>query len=622
MTISKYVETGLFLAIPGLATIWLLNIPLMLGISIVTASYLMMMTGLGVAAGLISTSGAGKDQFINLLLAVAALGTWFWGAYQHESWLVSFSRGPEKWVPAAIALLLLMEALRRVCGRGIFLVVVGAAIYGFWGYLLPGPLEGAYTAPSRLVLYFFSDTNGVPGVVLGVATTIVMAFILLGAVMGETGASTFFTDLAMSTMGHRRGGPAKVAVLASSLFGTISGSTLGNIMTTGVITIPLMKRSGIPPHTAGAIEAVASNGGQLAPPVMGATAFLIAEFLQVPYSEVVLAAVIPASIYYLILFLQIDAIANRLNLACIPKEELPLVAKVLRSGWLFAVPLAYLIYLLFWMGAAPGSAALYATAAMLVAGCIVTRVLPGPALVIRIFLAAGKTFIPILLICAAAGIVIAALNITGLGFLLTNAVAHIGETMGLFPMLFLTALIAIFLGMGMPTAAVYIVLSIILAPALVRMGIPPMAAHLFIFYYGLLSMITPPVAIATYAAGALAGADLWSTGLAGLRLGIAAYFLPFLFCFNPALIGDGSIWQVGFSIINAAVAGYMLALAMGMLEDFSPRKDLTSFAGLCASALALIVFALMIGVGHMSVALVTLAAFTAAVLWRRRHMPA
>jgi TRAP transporter 4TM/12TM fusion protein len=433
---------------------------------------------------------------------------------------------------------------------------------------------------------------------MGVAATIVLAFILLGAAMNEVGASTFFTDLAMAVMGRRRGGPAKVAVVASSLFGTISGSTIANIMTTGVITIPLMKRSGFPAHTAAGIEAVASNGGQLAPPVMGATAFLIAEFLQVPYREVVFAAALPALIYYIVLFLQIDAIAARLKIETVDASKLPRFSVVIRSGWLFILPLAYLIYLLFWTGASPGTAALRATAAMIIAGSLATRKIPGPRMFWNILHSAGTTLIPIMLICAAAGIVIGALNITGLGFLLTNALSHVGESMGIFVMLVLTALIAIFLGMGMPTAAVYIVLSIILAPALVRMGIAPMAAHLFIFYFGLLSMITPPVAIASYAAGAIAKASPWATGMAGMRLGIAAYFLPFLFCWDPALVGHGTAWQTVTVVFNCIAAGYLLAIAMSLFEGFRGTEDGVKVLGLSAMALILIVGGQLLGPAH------------------------
>ena len=572
-TVAGGLRKTFLVALPVLGVLWLIDAPYQLGLSIVTASYLAFFAGLATAASLLAERPGSRGRGLDLLLAFVALACWTWGAWHIEDWLISFTRGPEKWVPGALALILLLEAVRRTCGLAITLVVVATAAYGFLGYLLPGTFEAAYTSPARLILYFYADTNGVPGLVLGVASTIVLAFIILGAVMGQVGASEFFTDLAMSTMGHRRGGPAKVAVLASSLFGTISGSTVANVMTIGVVTIPLMKKAGFPSHLAAGIEAVSSNGGQLAPPVMGATAFLIAQFLHVPYSDVVAAAIMPAFVYYLVLFAQIDLIAKRLDLKGLPRAELPRLSDVLRTRGIYATPLILLVYLLFWKGEDPAKAGLYTTVLTLLVGCFAQRLLPTPRFLLQILLKAGESLVPLLLICAAAGIVIGSLNITGLGFLLTNLISHVGANLGLLAMLVLTALIAIFLGMGMPTAAVYIVLSIILAPALVHMGVAPMAANLFIFYFGLVSMLTPPVAIASYAAGGLAGAGLWETGLAGLRLGASSFVLPFLFCFNPALVAQGSALEIFIVFVDVLAAGYLLSIAMSLLEVRGIRES-------------------------------------------------
>ncbi len=559
-------------ALPVLGALWLADVPQYVGLVFVDAAYLNFMAGITIAAGFLGRPYRQRLGVLEVLLALTAIAAWTWSAYNYEDWLIDIAnRGPEKWLPGAVGLALMLEALRRTCGTPITLLVAVIALYGFVGHNLPGALEAAYTAPDRLVLYLYADTNGVPGIVLGVGVTIVLAFVLLGSVMGEVGSSAFFTDLAMASMGHRRGGPAKVAVTASSLFGMISGSTIGNVMTTGIITIPLMKKSGFPKHVAAAIEAVASNGGQLAPPVMGATAFLIAEFLQVSYAEVVAAAIIPAAVYYLVLFLQVDLIAQRHDLHGLPRADLPRLAGVVAKGWPYVLPLALLIYLLFWLGYSPGKSALYAAGLTLVIGLLGQRRKPDRALVRGIVMGAGRGLVPLLLICAAAGVVIGILNITGLGFLLTNVLTKVGESGGLLVMLGLTALIAIFLGMGMPTAAVYVVLSIILAPAIVKMGVPAMAAHLFIFYFGLLSMLTPPVAIASYAAGGLAGAGLWETGLAGLRLGASAYILPFLFALNPALVGQGSWVAVGIVFVTTVMAGYLLAHALVPEGDGTAR---------------------------------------------------
>ncbi|MFN3146580.1 MAG: TRAP transporter permease [Paracoccaceae bacterium] len=550
-------------ALPILGILWLMDAPFHLGFAVVTAAFLSVMAGVSTALAFLIKPFGERPGWIEILLALAGMAAWFWGAWNHADWLVDFAnRGIGKWGPGVVGIVLLLEGVRRVCGLPVALVAVVCLVYAFVGHNLPGNLEAPYTAPARVVLYMYSDTNGVPGLVMGVASTVVLGFVVMGAVMGAVGASAFFTDAALGLMGGRRGGPAKVAVVASTLFGSISGSTVGNVMTTGVVTIPLMKRTGFKPHVAAAIEAVASNGGQLAPPVMGATAFLIAEFLQVPYSEVVMAAAIPAAIYYLVLFLQVDLIAAREGLHGLPKSELPSIWRVLARGWVYLVPIGLLIWLLFWQGYQPGKSALYAALGMIVAGVVAG----GPGrdwrALLRVFHEAGTTLVTLLLICGAAGLVIGSLNLTGLGFLMTNALSGVGETFGIFPMLAVTAVIAIFLGMGMPTAAVYIVLSIILAPALTRMGMVPMAAHLFIFYFGLLSMLTPPVAVASYTAGALANAGLWQTGLAGMRLGAGAFILPFLFALNPALLGYGTLFEDAVAITTVVAGSYLLASAL------------------------------------------------------------
>ncbi|RMH48743.1 MAG: TRAP transporter fused permease subunit [Alphaproteobacteria bacterium] len=587
--LAAWVRTALLAALPLIGILWLFDLPFRIGMSVVTATYLSLMIGIATAAGYLLHPFGRRAGWVELALGAAGLAAWIWGGVHHEDWLVSFGpRGPEQWIPGVVALGLMIEAMRRACGNAVTAVVVVLGAYAFLGHHLGGDFEAPYTPPARVVMYFYADTNGVPGMILGVAATVVLGFIIMGAVMGAVGASAFFTDLALAAMGARRGGPAKVAVVASTLFGTISGSTVGNVMTTGVVTIPLMKRTGFKPHVAAAIEAVASNGGQLAPPVMGATAFLIAEFLQVPYVQVVLAAVIPAAIYYLVLFMQVDLIAQAEGLHGLPRAELPRAGAVLRAGWLFLVPIGLLIWLLFWKGFEPGKSALYTAAAMAAAG-LAAR---GRSLGLRPFLMllpdAGRPLTVLILICGAAGIVVGALNLTGVGFLLTNTLAGIGQAFGQLPMLLVTALIAIVLGMGMPTAAVYIVLSIILAPALVRMGIEEMAAHLFIFYFGLLSMLTPPVAVASYTAGALAGASLWQTGLAGMRLGAGAFLLPFLFAENPALVGHGTPWQVALAIVTVVAGSYLLARALSPAPSGAAERVLLVAAAVITGTATLV----------------------------------
>jgi len=471
--------------------------------------------------------------------------------------------------------------------------------------------------PTKVVLFLYADNNGIPGIVLRVVTEMVLAFILLGKVMEVSGATKFFTDLSLALMGHRRGGPAKVAVVASSAFGTISGSTVGNIMSTGIVTIPLMKRTGFQPRYAAAIEAVASNGGQFAPPVMGATAFIIAEFLEIPYSDVVIAAAVPAFMYYLVLFLQVDSIAKRYGLEGLPREELPKAGAVMWSGWVFLVPLGILIYFLFGLGYNPGKSALYSAFALFLLGIVKLRRLPTKEEWREYIIGGGESLLPLLLISGGAGVVIGVLNATGLAFQLSLILTTLGQQQGVIAMLLLTAVISIILGMGMPTAAIYIILATVIAPALVDMGIKPLAAHLFLFYFGLMSMLTPPVAVASMVAAGLAGADMWRTGIVGVLLASTAYLLPFFWVFNPAILLEGSTTAIVLAIASVLAAAFLLAEAGFHLGQDGGIEKLMGI-GLFAACLAVGTSTLWLGVENWAVLLPTIAG--AALAYSVSHM--
>ncbi len=349
-------------------------------------------------------------------------------AYNFEDWVVSGDElGIDKWGPAAIALTLMMEGLRKSAGKIIAGLVWVLLLYGFVGDYLPGVLEAAVDPPAETIHYLYYDNNGVPGLVLQVVLNLVLAFIIFGNLMEVSGGTAFLTDLAMGWMGHRRGGPAKVAVVASSAFGTISGSTVGNIMSTGIVTIPLMKKTGFKPEYAGAIEAVASNGGQIAPPVMGATAFIIAEFLEVPYQDVVIAAAVPALLYFLVLFIQVDAVARRFSIRGLPKADLPIVMDVLKVGWVFILPIAILMYFLFWLGYPPGVGALYSAASLVVLMVIRDRRPPSKEHWKSFLFGSGEILVPLILIAGAAGIILGVMNATGLAFQLSIILTHLGE---------------------------------------------------------------------------------------------------------------------------------------------------------------------------------------------------
>jgi TRAP transporter 4TM/12TM fusion protein len=545
--------------LPVLGILWMLDAGKWLGQVFITEQYLAVIIGVTVFTGLMTKPLPGRLWYADLVLGVAACLSWFWLAWNYELWLLEVTnRGPEKWVPALVAILGTLEATRRHCGLVLAALAVSFMAYGLLGWLAPGILEAAYLSPARYLLYIYNDSNGVPGLVLNVVATQILGFIVFGAVLNAVGGSAALTQLALATMGHRRGGPAKVAILASSLFGTLSGSTVANVMSTGVVTIPMMMKSGFAARYAAAIEAVASNGGQIAPPVMGATAFVIAEFLQVAYTDVVIAALLPAVLYYLLLYRQVDRYAVANGLMGESRANLPPFRTSLLKSWPLIAPIGALIWFLFYLGYTPGKAALYSAGA-----AYVLHILRAPKDILRIipqiFVNSGTTLIPILLVGAIAGIVIGTINVTGLGFALTLALGHIAEFGGVFALLAATAVIAIVLGVGMPTTGVYVIVATLLAPALVRHGIEPMSAHLFIFYFGLLSMLTPPVAVASYSAASIAGSDMWKTGITGVRLGFVAYLLPFVFALNPALLLSGSWTAIAVSCVTVIVASFLIA---------------------------------------------------------------
>lgn len=560
--------TGLFLRVcfglvPIIGVVWIFSVLDYLAITLTFQEVIGTILGIAMAAAFIKHPYGKAASVLDLVLAILAILSWLWMAVNFDDWMVGMhERTPDKWVPGIFAIVLMLEALRKACGRVITILVWVTIVYAYFGHLLPGALEADVFPPTKTILYLYADNNGIPGLVLRVVVQLVLAFIILGKLMEVSGATRFFTDLALAFMGHKRGGPAKVAVVASSAFGTISGSAVGNIMSTGIVTIPMMKRTGFSAHYAAAIEAVASNGGQIAPPVMGATAFIIAEFLEVAYIEVVIAAAIPAVLYYLVLFLQVDAIAKRFGLEGLPRSELPKVVAVITSGWIFVLPFAVLIYFLFWLGYNPGLSAMYAGGTLLGLSIIKNMRLPNRAEWADFIFGSGENLVPLILIAGGAGVVMGVLNSTGLAFQLSIILTEIGERSGIFIMLLLTAFISIILGMGMPTAAVYIILATVIAPALVEMGLQPMAAHLFLFYFGLLSMLTPPVAVASMVAAGLAGSDMWKTGIVGVQLAAAAYLMPFLWVFNPALVMQGSWTAIVYVTLSAATAGFLIAEAI------------------------------------------------------------
>ena len=467
-----------------------------------------------------------------------------------------------------VILPLMLESLRRTAGPSLVIIVLAFLSYGLFGHLAPGKLEGQSKPVLDLVGYLAYDTAALFGLSMRVVCLVVILFIFLGQLLLRTGGSEWFTDLAAALMGRMRGGSAKVSVVASGLFGTISGSAVSNVASTGVITIPLMTQAGFSPRVAGAIEAVASTGGQIMPPIMGAAGFLMAEFLDVPYTDVLLAALIPAILFYVAVFIQVDLEAARNNIPRIPEDLIPPMAQVLRDGWQFILPFVVLLVLLFQFNRTPEESALAAALSIIAVSVVLSykgRRL-GLAGLWQAICATGESSVGIIVIGAMAGTIIGILDGTGLGFGLTYVLVQFGEG-NLLALLAITAVTCIVLGMGMPTAGIYLLLATLAAPPLIKLGVPPMSAHLFVLYFGIMSMITPPVALCAFTAANLSGANPMETGLTAVRLGWTAFVVPFLFVFAPTLIMVGGGVQVILAVATA-IAGVLLASA-GMLGYFS-----------------------------------------------------
>lgn len=464
-------------------------------------------------------------------------------------------------IMAAICLALVIDISRRSLGWALPIIAIAFLAYAFVGPYLPGILRHRGYDLARVLNQMYLTTEGIYGVPLGVSASYIFLFILFGSFLLSTGAGDFYISLADAAVGKARGGPAKVAVVASALFGTISGSAQANVAGTGTITIPLMKKTGYKPEFAAAVEATASTGGQIMPPVMGAAAFLMAELLGVPYSRIVMAAIIPAVIYFASVLCSVHFEAVKHNIGGLADEDVPNAGELLRTGWPFIVPLMVLILLLVVFKWTTNKAAVYSVATVILVGFIQKQKPFGIKEIIDSFVDAAKGSLGILASCACAGIVVGVINLTGLGLRFSNIfVTAAGGNLAL--LLVFTMIACVILGMGLPTTPAYLVLSVLGVPALVTLGVPPLAAHMFIFYYGCLSMITPPVALAVYVGAGLAGANFWKTGWLSVKLGLAAFIVPFFFIYNPSMLWEGSFWSVAYTGLTAVGGAVLLAGAV------------------------------------------------------------
>ncbi len=466
-----------------------------------------------------------------------------------------------------LGVLLVIEATRRVVGIPMVLVALVFLVYAFVGPYAPGVLAHRGLSLKELIGHLYFTTEGIFGIPLGVSSTFIFLFILFGAYLEATGLGKFFIDIANAIAGWASGGPAKVAVLSSGLMGTVSGSSVANVAGTGSFTIPMMKKLGYHKDFAGAVEAAASTGGQLMPPVMGAAAFLMAEFVGVPFLEVVKAATIPACLYFAGVWIGVHLEAKRNNLKGIPRDQLPKAWVLFKERGHLAIPLVVIIYLLV-SGYTPMKAALWAIFLSIVASMLRKSTRMKPIEIVRGLEKGAKGVLGVLVACASAGIIIGVVTKTGVGLKLASALLDLSGGM-LLPTMFFTMVTALILGMGVPTTANYVITSTIAAPALVQMGIPILAAHMFVFYFGIIADVTPPVALAAYAGSAISGGNALKTGVNASKLAIAAFLIPYIFVASPVLLmidatPGALLWAtvtalVGMIGLSGAMIGYLLA---------------------------------------------------------------
>jgi TRAP transporter 4TM/12TM fusion protein len=467
-------------------------------------------------------------------------------------------------VIGGIAIMLVLEASRRTLGMSLSIVAIVFLVYGLAGPWMPGWLYHRGLSFEITIDQSWFTTEGVFGVPMTVAGTYVILFIIFGAYLERSGAGQFFTNFANAIAGGARGGPGKVAVVSSSLFGTISGSAVANVMVDGWLTIPMMKKTGFKPEAAAAIEAVASTGGQIMPPIMGAAAFVMAEFMGKSYTDVMIAAAIPALFYYGALFAAIHFNAVRSGLKGLPREELPVLGYIMvRQAHLFLPVIVLLVLLLY--GFTPTYGAIIATAALIAISWLRPSTGLRPRACIEALRDGAVHTVPVAMACACAGIVIGIVLQTGLALRFTAFL--IDFTYGsLLLALLITMVAGIVLGMGMPTTPAYIMQAALLVPAIIKLGVEPMAAHMFAFYFSCLSAVTPPVALAVYAAASIGGASLWGAGVQAVKFAAAGFIVPFFFVYNPSLLFSGT-WD---EILRAVVTGSIgvVALAAGLEGHF------------------------------------------------------
>jgi TRAP transporter 4TM/12TM fusion protein len=588
--LHKWIVTVAGVALTATCLAWVGQVPYYFGTAFYQEQFLAIVLGLALALVYNALDRRGQPHVslspIDAALGLIGLVAAVWIAWRWDVLLMDVSyRTNEVLILSAIMLILVLDGLRRATGWGLLSVVIGFFAYATVAHLMPEALRGKPQNPEALLVYLAFDPSALYGTPLVVGSTIVIMFIWLGDLLLRSGGGEFFKDIAVAMMGRKRAGPAKICVVGSALFGMISGSAVSNVASVGVFTIPMMKKTGYSARDAGAIEAVGSTGGQLMPPVMGAAAFLLAEFIEVPYIEVAIAAAIPSALYYFGLYFQVDLIAGKGKFERLT-EAVPLVAEVMRNGWHFLIPFTVLLFTLFFWEKSPEVAAIGSSLTMFVIGMArgYRGHRLGPGDLFGSLASTGRSTTDLFMTLAAAGFVIGVLNATGLSYALTLVLVKLASA-NLFLLLIAACGIGIILGMGMPTTAVYILLATLMAPSIIETGVSKMAAHMFVLYVGMLSMITPPVALAAYAAANISKAGPMETGWAAVRIGWVKFALPFMFVLAPTLLMIGTPASIVYDTFTAFIGVYYVTV--GIVGYFQreiglPLRVVTILAGAAA----------------------------------------
>ena len=526
-----------------------------------------LLVALALAMAVAFLTRPGSLQSLSIILAILSLlfGSWLAIRFPVLSENV-FYHPTEALLVSLLGLVLILDAVRRTMGWSLIVILALVCLYALFSSNFSGPLQSRSISPDRLLKFLVLDSASLAGAALTIAVAVVVPFLILAQLLLATGGAKFFSDFSLALAGRKRGGAGKIAILGSAFFGSVSGSAVSNVASTGAITIPMMKDGGYQKETAGAIEAAASTGGQLMPPIMGAAAFLLAENLQANYIDVMKAALIPSILYYISLFMFADLEAGRRKIDRVPEQMIPSLSAVMKRGWFVFIPFALILIALFNFNLRPETAALVAVLSFIMISLFLRY--DGSKLDLKLFLksfiSAGKAAVEIILICAIAGMIIGLVARSGLSFGLGFFLVQLGKS-SLLLLLIVTAVVCIVMGMGLPTVGVYLLLASLAAPPLVELGLNPMAAHLFVLYFGMLSMLTPPVAIAAFVAANLAKADAMRTALEAVRIGWPAYLIPFIFVATPELLLNGSLPMIvivlvksliGVAIITSGIVGY------------------------------------------------------------------